>query len=54
MLIQVLQKHWGGGIVGDDNEGRPVLLDPSGKRDIKGIIRNTSTIIQVNIFVLHN
>ncbi len=30
--------YYGGGIVGYDKDGDPILLDPAGHRDWKGII----------------
>ncbi len=33
---QVIEKYWGGGLLGCDHHGRPVWLDMYGRRDIKG------------------
>ncbi|XP_072027032.1 SEC14-like protein 2 [Amphiura filiformis] len=39
---EVLEKYWGGGMLGCDRDGRPVYFDPYGKRDIKGIMHSAT------------
>ncbi|XP_072043618.1 SEC14-like protein 2 [Amphiura filiformis] len=41
-MPEVLAKHWGGGIIGDDADGRPVYLDPYGKRDNRGLMHSAT------------
>lgn len=42
-MPEVLEKYWGAGMVGNDNEGRPVFIDPYGKRDLKGLLHSATT-----------
>lgn len=37
---EVIEKYWGGGLLGCDKIGRPVWLDMYGRRDIKGIMHS--------------
>ncbi|XP_077863228.1 SEC14-like protein 2 [Saccoglossus kowalevskii] len=37
---EVLEKHYQGGMVGEDKEGHPVWIDPLGKMDMKGLMRS--------------
>ncbi|XP_072044042.1 SEC14-like protein 2 [Amphiura filiformis] len=41
-MPEVLAKHWGGGIIGDDADGRPVYVDPYGKRDLRGLMHSAT------------
>nr|XP_006811138.1 PREDICTED: SEC14-like protein 2-like [Saccoglossus kowalevskii] len=43
MIRNVMEKYYPGGIVGEDNDGNPVMIDNIGKIDAKGLLRSVKS-----------